>query len=66
MSASTGGPTASHTLFRWPSRDLTSIEAGKKKARADIRVPATDPGADAWRNGKVIQIEDSTGRPHQH
>ena len=38
----------------------------KKKARADIPAPAIDPGADAWRKGKVIQIEDPTGRPHQH
>ena len=38
----------------------------KKKARADIPVPTIDPSADAWRNGKVIQIEDPTGRSHQH
>ncbi|VVO96990.1 hypothetical protein PS850_06035 [Pseudomonas fluorescens] len=37
----------------------------KKKARADIPAPAIDPGADAWRIGKVIQIEDPTGNPHQ-
>ena len=38
----------------------------KKKARADIPAPAIDPVADAWRTGKVIQIEDPSGRPHQH
>ncbi|MDQ0122155.1 hypothetical protein J2W17_001100 [Pseudomonas lini] len=38
----------------------------KKKARADIPAPAIDPGADAWRKVKVIQIEDPSGRPHQH
>lgn len=38
----------------------------KKKARADIPAPAIDPDADAWRKGRVIQIEDPTGRPHQH
>jgi hypothetical protein len=38
----------------------------KKESSGDIRVPAIDPGADAWRNGKVIQIENSTCRPHQH
>ena len=38
----------------------------EKEARADIPAPAIDPGADAWRKGKVIQIEDPTGRPHQH
>ncbi|MBP5956104.1 OBAP family protein [Pseudomonas anatoliensis] len=38
----------------------------KKEARADIPVPAIDPGADAWRNGKVIQIEDPTGNEHRH
>ncbi|WP_150801498.1 OBAP family protein [Pseudomonas fluorescens] len=37
----------------------------KKNARADIPAPVIDPGADAWHKGKVIQIEDPTGNPHQ-
>jgi hypothetical protein len=38
----------------------------EKKAPAHIPAPGIDPDADAWRKGKVIQIEDATGRPHQH
>ena len=38
----------------------------KKKDRADIPAPHIDPGADAWRNGKVFQIEDPTGGEHRH
>ncbi|MDB6444869.1 Protein of unknown function [Pseudomonas sp. NFACC32-1] len=37
----------------------------KKRARAGIVAPAIDPGADAWRNGKVWQIEGPTGE-HAH
>ncbi|WP_332846026.1 OBAP family protein [Pseudomonas lactucae] len=38
----------------------------KKRARVDIRAPAIAPGADAWRQGNVIQIADPTETPHQH
>lgn len=38
----------------------------KKKDRADIPAPHIDPDADAWRNGKVFQIEDPTGGEHRH
>lgn len=37
----------------------------KRKQRADIAVPAIDPGADAWQAGKVIQIQDPAGG-HDH
>jgi hypothetical protein len=30
----------------------------KRKRRADIPVPAIDPGADAWKEGTVVQIQD--------
>ena len=40
--------------------------AKKKRERADIPVPAIDPGADAWRKGRVIQIQDPTGSRHAH
>lgn len=40
--------------------------AKKKQERADIPVPAIDPGADAWRKGRVIQIQDPTGSRHAH
>ena len=33
----------------------------EKRSREDIAPPATDPGADAWQKGKVIQIKDPTG-----
>jgi len=36
----------------------------RKKARADIVMPRVDPGADAWRRGKVIQINDQSGHAH--
>ncbi|EPF65653.1 OBAP family protein [Pseudomonas syringae] len=40
--------------------------AAKKKAREDIPTPAILPGADAWRQGKVIQIDDPSGAGHPH
>ena len=40
--------------------------AEKRKSRADIPAPTIEPGADAWRKGDVIQIEDPTGTPHSH
>jgi hypothetical protein len=36
----------------------------KKQDRADIPTPAIDPGADAWRKGKVVQLSDPTGLEH--
>ncbi|WP_411380314.1 OBAP family protein [Pseudomonas sp. MPB26] len=38
----------------------------KKKARADIIAAPIAPGADAWRQGNVIQIVDPTETPHRH
>lgn len=38
----------------------------KKAARADIAAPAIAPGADAWRQGRIIQIDDPTQTPHRH
>lgn len=32
----------------------------RRRSRADIRTPTIDPGADAWQQGRVVQIEDST------
>ena len=40
--------------------------AEKKQARADIIAPPIAPGADAWRQGDVIQITDPTLKAHQH
>ncbi|KTC30222.1 OBAP family protein [Pseudomonas fluorescens] len=40
--------------------------ADKKKTRADIPAPPIAPGADAWRQGTVIQIADPTLKAHQH
>jgi hypothetical protein len=36
----------------------------KKKNRADLPVPAIDPGADAWQKGKVVQFQDPSGTEH--
>ena len=42
------------------------VDTSRNKAqRADIRIPARDPGADAWQHGNVIQITDPTGA-HLH
>jgi len=38
----------------------------KKSSRADIASPPIAPGADAWRQGKVIQIADPTLKAHQY
>jgi hypothetical protein len=38
----------------------------KKKDRADIPTPAIDPGADAWRHGRIVQLSDPTGTEHTH
>lgn len=40
--------------------------AAEKKAREDIPTPPVQSGADAWSNGKVIQIDDPTGAEHAH
>ncbi|MCF4997222.1 DUF1264 domain-containing protein [Pseudomonas syringae] len=47
-------------------RRLGVDSAEKKRARADIVAPAIAPGADAWQDGKVIQIADPAGNPHAH
>ena len=36
----------------------------KRKNRADITTPPVAEGADAWRQGKTVQIDDPTGTPH--
>lgn len=40
--------------------------AQKKQARIDIAAPPVAPGADAWRQGNIIQIVDPTAPPHAH
>lgn len=47
------------------NRRLGLDTAITKAQRADIQVPAADPGADGWQHGKVIQIIDPTGA-HLH
>jgi hypothetical protein len=42
--------------------DISS--ADKKKDREDIPTPAIDPGADAWRQGRTVQLSDPTGTEH--
>ena len=36
----------------------------KKKDRMDIAAPAIDPGADAWQNGRTVQLTDPSGMEH--
>lgn len=38
----------------------------KRAARADIAAPAVLPGADAWQQGRVVQLADPTGAAHAH
>ncbi|AZE94216.1 Glycerate kinase [Pseudomonas orientalis] len=40
--------------------------AEEKTNRADIPAPPISPGADAWRQGNIIQIVDPTQTDHQH
>lgn len=40
--------------------------AAEKKAREDIPTPAVRSGADAWSDGKVIQINDPVSGQHSH
>jgi hypothetical protein len=41
------------------------VDSRKKRAeRADIATPTVDPGADAWQQGKTIQLIDPTGSSH--
>ncbi|WDG44574.1 OBAP family protein [Pseudomonas synxantha] len=43
------------------------VDSNQKKAvRADIAAPAIAPGADAWLQGTIIQIDDPTQTPHRH
>ena len=36
----------------------------KRRERADIAAPAIEAGADAWQNGRAIQLADPTGARH--
>lgn len=47
-------------------RRLGVSSAETKAARADLPTPAVAPGADAWQQGKVIQLQDPTGQLHDH
>jgi hypothetical protein len=46
-------------------RRLGVDSAEEKRQRADIVAPKVAPGADAWQQGKVIQITDPTGQQHK-
>ncbi|MDQ1061293.1 hypothetical protein QE447_002861 [Stenotrophomonas sp. SORGH_AS282] len=41
--------------------DYAGFEGDIPKRRADIPEPAIDPGADAWQQGRVVQLQDPTG-----
>ncbi len=38
--------------------------AAKRAQRADIPIPTIDPEADAWQQGRVLQLQDPTGQTH--
>lgn len=39
--------------------------AKRRQERADIAAPAIDPGADAWQQGRMVQLHDPTGALHR-
>lgn len=47
-------------------RRLGISSAETRAARADLPTPAVAPGADAWQQGQVIQLQDPTGQLHKH
>ncbi|RYF28695.1 MAG: DUF1264 domain-containing protein [Comamonadaceae bacterium] len=38
----------------------------KRKSRESIDAPAIAPGADAWQQGRAVQLTDPTGQQHLH
>jgi hypothetical protein len=40
--------------------------AQRRKERQDIQAPPIAEGADAWQQGRVVQLPDPTGTPHCH
>jgi hypothetical protein len=40
--------------------------AQRRKDRQDIQAPPIAEGADAWQQGRVVQLPDPTGTPHCH
>ncbi len=44
--------------------DVSTAE--KRQNRADIPVPAPQPGADSWQTGNIVQLPALTGHQHKH
>ena len=38
----------------------------KRKVRESIEAPSVAPGADAWQQGRAVQLRDPTGQQHPH
>lgn len=66
MMGFTADGQANPTLVQRRDARFGVDSAATRAARVDIPTAPIDPGADAWRTGKVIQIEDPTGSPHAH
>lgn len=66
MMGFTADGQANPTLVQQRDSRFGVNSANTRAARADIPTPPIDPGADAWRQGRIIQIEDPTGRVHAH
>lgn len=47
-------------------RRLGISSSETRAARADLPTPAVAPGANAWQQGQVIQLQDPTGQLHKH
>lgn len=64
MMAFTADGQADPAMIADRDRRIGVDTAEKRRGREDIQAPPVLPGADAWQDGTVIQIEDPTGAAH--
>ena len=64
MMAFTADGQADPAMIADRDRRIGVDTAEKRRDREDIQAPPVLPGADAWQDGNVIQIEDPTGAVH--
>jgi hypothetical protein len=64
MMGFTGDGQIDPALVRQRDQRMGIDSAAEKRERADIPAPAVNPAADAWQQGKVIQLSDPTGQQH--
>ncbi|HKS12594.1 MAG TPA: OBAP family protein [Pseudomonas sp.] len=66
MMGFTADGQADPAMVRQRDQRLGIDSTERRAARAGIRPNPVQPGADAWKTGKVVQIKDSTGHTHLH